>query len=110
MKLVRKLTLALLGGIAVIIAAETYLSVRRFVDFYDSDVRRDLRVIGRLLSAEIESEWPQYGPTAAIRLVQRADTDEPTLSLRWVSFDAGPPSDFPADLAQDLLARMRAGT
>jgi len=109
MKLVRKLTLALLGGIAVIVAAETYLSVRRFVDFYDSDVRRDLRVIGRLLSAEIESEWPQYGPTAAMRLVQRADTDEPTLSLRWVSFDAGPPSDVPTDLAQDLLARMRAG-
>jgi len=109
MKLVRKLTLALFGGIAIIVAAETYLSVRLFVDFYDADVRRDLRVIGRLLSGEIESEWPQSGPNAAIRLVQRADANDPMLTLHWVTFDAGLPSDIPSDLAQHLLDRMRAG-
>lgn len=61
MKLVRKLTLTLLSGIGVVFAADSYLSVQQFVHFYDADVRRDLRVIGRVLSTEIEKAWPESG-------------------------------------------------
>jgi two-component system NtrC family sensor kinase len=109
MRLVRKLTLALLGGIAIIFAAETYLSVQLFVHFYDADARRDLRVIGRVLSDEIEHAWPQDGPGTALRLVQQADAGDPTLQLRWVTFDAGMPSDLPLDLAPLLLQQLRGG-
>ena len=109
MKLVRRLTLTLLAGIAVVYAAETYLIVQQFIHFYDADTRRDLRVIERVLSAEIEKAWPEDGLGEVMRLIQEADDRDDSLQLSWVPFDAGPPRDLPPAQADALLARMNEG-
>ena len=53
MRLVRKLTLALLAGFAVILAVQAWLSMREFAEAYESDVARDHRVMGRALAAAV---------------------------------------------------------
>ncbi len=100
MKLVRRLTLTLLCGIGFLFTIDTYLSIRNFARFYDDDVRRDLRMVGRALASEAERLWPSYGAAEARRLVDVADERHREVSIAWLDYREGQPSDLPPDVVQ----------
>jgi putative lipase involved disintegration of autophagic bodies len=99
MNLVRRLTLTLLCGIGLLFAIDTYLSIRNFARFYDDDVRRDLRMVGRALASEAERLWPRFGVSDARRLVAAADERHPDVSIHWIDYGEGRPSELPEDVA-----------
>jgi len=103
MKLVPKLTVSLLLGIGVVFGIDTYLSIRRFAQFYDADALRDLRVIGRTLSLEVEKSWPRGGQADAERLVRVADIRDPDLRISWRSLDPRHASRLSPELAELLV-------
>lgn len=69
MKIVPKLTLALIAGTCLILAANGYVRVRREVTFFEADRLRDHEMIGRALSAAASSVWKAEGRGPALASV-----------------------------------------
>ncbi len=109
MRLARKLILALVLGITLVMAANAVLQVRRETALFDDDARQDQQAVGRVLQSAVEMIWPTQGETAARQLIAEASRDNPTLAMRWVSLA---PNSLPGDLplvAPDRLTPLAAG-
>lgn len=87
MRLVRRLTLLLLLIIGVVFAADTYLSIRQHLEIFDSDLRRDERLLGRALAHAVELVWQERDQEAALDLVQGADDRQGEVRIRLVHLD-----------------------
>jgi two-component system NtrC family sensor kinase len=109
MKLARKLTLALLLGITLVMTGNAVFQVRREGTLFDVDSRRDQHAVGRVLRAAVETIWPAEGEAAARRLIAEASMDNPDLVMRWVSLaPASPAGDAPL-VARDRLDAVAGG-
>jgi signal transduction histidine kinase len=97
MRLVRKLTLALLAGFAVIFALQAWLSMDEFAAAYEADITRDHKVMGRALAAAVAASLRDHGPNSAVSMIAEADARELQTEIRWVHLQAPPASpDAPA--------------
>ena len=85
MRLTRKLTLALMLGITLVMAANALLQVRRENALFDIDSRRDQQAVGSVLHTAVEHIWLAAGEGAAQQLIQEASQINPDLTMRWVS-------------------------
>jgi hypothetical protein len=47
MQVVRRLTVVLLAGVVLLLAVQTWVSTREFIEFYEDDVVRDQVLLGR---------------------------------------------------------------
>jgi signal transduction histidine kinase len=90
MKLVAKLTLALVLGTSIVLALFGYRSVRRERALIDEYRHREDRAVAHAVSAAVADVWRARGPAAALRLLAAADARDDGLTLRWVWLD-GPP-------------------
>jgi two-component system NtrC family sensor kinase len=96
MRLTRKLTLALVLGITLVMAANALFQVRRENALFDVDSSRDQQVVGRVLHTAVELLWPAAGEVAAQQLIREASTRNSELIMRWVSLVPGAsPQDAP---------------
>ena len=77
MRLTRKLTLALMLGITLVMAANALLQVRRENALFDIDSRRDQQAVGSVLHTAVEHIWLAAGEGAAQQLIQEASQDQP---------------------------------
>ena len=104
MRLVRKLTLALLAGFAVIFALQAWLSMDEFAQAYDADITRDHKVMGRALAAAVAASLRDHGPNSAISMIAEADARELQTEIRWVHLQAAPGSpDAPALPREEVI-------
>lgn len=87
MRLVRRLTVALLGAFAVLFAAQAWLGIREFVESYEADSARDHRVLARALSAAASAVWVRDGQAAALDVIEAANEREPSTRIRIVAVD-----------------------
>jgi two-component system, NtrC family, sensor kinase len=85
MKLIPKLTLALVGGICVILAINGYLRVLRERRYFEADRLRDHDLIGRALGAAAAAVWKSDGEQAAVRAIDAVNRHFATVQIRWVS-------------------------
>ena len=69
MKLVRKLTLTLVLAITAILAVHGYIEIRREIEHYETDMREDQRIIGRVLRPALTSVWRSQGEARALALL-----------------------------------------
>jgi len=86
-KLARKLTLALVAAIFVVMAAYAYVQTRHEVMLFDVDVQRS-RWFGRGTAAAIEEIWQQGGEARAMELLETISSGNPAREMRWVWLDA----------------------
>ena len=82
MKLVPKLALALFAGVVVVVAGLTAWQIRREIELFDEDVRRDQRIVGITAGASLSSRRTRDDAT---RLAQRVDESRETIRVRYVS-------------------------
>src|SRR5690348_2578701 len=82
MRLVPKLAMALLAGVFLVVALLAAWRVRRELAEFDSDIRRDHRVIG-LTAAAAVSKVPTRQD--AVRLVESIDATREAMHIRFVS-------------------------
>ncbi len=105
MRLVTKLVVLLIAGICAILSVDGYVTVRREVNLFDAEVRRDARVVGQVLDLAIGEVWATQGKARALELIDHADREIPEVHLRWVASDdavAEPAPHLPAALSQAL--------
>jgi len=81
-KLVPKLALALFAGVVVVVAGLTAWQIRREIDLFDEDVRRDQRIVGITAGASLSSRRTREDAT---RLARRVDESRETIRVRYVS-------------------------
>lgn len=82
MKLVPKLALALFAGVVVVVAGLTAWQIRREIELFDQDVRRDQRIVGITAGASLSSQRTRDD---AARLARRVDESRETIRVRYVS-------------------------
>ena len=87
MKLVQKLTLALILGISVVLAFNGYFRVRREVALFQSERSREHKLVGLALSAAFAAVWRAEGQGHALAMLEQASAREDEMSIRWVPAD-----------------------
>jgi two-component system NtrC family sensor kinase len=83
MKLARKLIAALALLLITMLAVSGYLGVRREVDLFKSDMRRDHEVLGAVLGRAITAAWERGGRPEALQVLHQLTGDE-TPAVGWL--------------------------
>ncbi len=107
MRLARRLTLALLLGIAVVMAVSASLQVSRERELFASDTAADELEIARAVRAAVGFIASSDGVERAEALVRAVDAAERRTRLRWIALDETRPEA--AHLDADAVAALRAG-
>jgi signal transduction histidine kinase len=93
-RLTLKLALALLPGILLVLAASSYLEMRRDVASFDVDSRQDDLLIGKVVTAAMDRIWNSSGHDQAVAYVGEVSARRHTsLQFRWL--EAGALSGLP---------------
>jgi two-component system NtrC family sensor kinase len=89
MKLARKLSLGLFAGVLLVVALTAYQRMMREISLFDTDMRRDQRLIATTLAEALDDVWRAEGEARVLDLVRRADVAKEDLYIRWVRLDPG---------------------
>src|SRR5215468_1591395 len=109
MKLIHKLTIAIVLGITLVMAGNALFQVRREAELFDADSSHDQHTVGRVLRASVQAVWRADGEQAARRLIADANESNTDLTLRWVSLEPDPaPADAP-EVPRERLPAVLAG-
>jgi two-component system NtrC family sensor kinase len=83
MKLVPKLTLALVTAMCGVLLVNGYYRVKREVGYAEADRVRDHEMVGRALGAAFAAVWRSEGRASAMRVVDEA-AGHFAMKIRWV--------------------------
>jgi two-component system NtrC family sensor kinase len=92
MRLVLKLTLALVAAMCAVLGVHAYLQVTRELELIRSDMRRNQYAMGRAFAVAVRQLWREAGEERAVELVDRLNEREKRVRVRWVWLD-GPAGD-----------------
>jgi two-component system, NtrC family, sensor kinase len=92
MRLAHRLGLLIALAVAVVLAANGYFRMRREIQSFDDDIRRDHQVLGEALAAAAASVASRGDPESAIRFVNGATSRHHHITTRWVPHRAGAPA------------------
>ncbi|WP_437936641.1 sensor histidine kinase [Sorangium sp. So ce341] len=109
MKLARKLTLALVFGVFLVLALSAYVQIRKEARIFENDVQRDHHTMGRVLAAAVSEVWRSEGQARALRLVDDANERERQVDIRWVWLDEQASEAYRPGLAPELLVPASMG-
>jgi signal transduction histidine kinase len=84
MKIVPKLTLALVAGTCAVLAVNGYFRVRREVRIFEADRRHDHEMIGRSLGASVASIWRSEGEGPALSTLDAVNRRFDRIHVRFV--------------------------
>jgi signal transduction histidine kinase len=107
LKLVRRLTVALLAAIGVVFALDAAMSVRSHLELFERDLRRDERLLGGALEPAVTEAWRDHGQAYAIELVRKIDQRRDGLRVRLVLLDAQPGEPLAPAVPNLALAAVR---
>jgi two-component system NtrC family sensor kinase len=83
-RLALKVVLATVLGTLAVLVVFGYLRMRRELALFDSDIRQDHALIGTTLALCVASTWSASGAERALGLVEQANADRESLTIRWV--------------------------
>jgi signal transduction histidine kinase len=84
MKIVPKLTAALVAGTCIILAVNGWLRVRRERSFFETDRIRDHEMVGRSLEVAAAAVWKSDGEDAAIHAIDAVSSHSKNVRIRWI--------------------------
>ena len=93
MRLTRKVLLALIASVVLILGLAAWVQVQREVDLFDRDTARDHEVLGRILAVAVARTWQIDGEAAARALLDEESRRSGRMRFRWL---AAAPSAVPA--------------
>lgn len=86
MKLAAKLVSILVVVITILLSIDGYLLVQRETKLVESDIQRDMLILGRTLKVLISEVWGRSGREHALSLIE--DVEDSPVRIRWVWLDA----------------------
>ncbi len=92
MRLAPKLTVFLVGAMAVVLALDAWVGAEREKDLLETDIRTDGQNIGRVLAGAVSEVWRVDGRERALQVVQDANSSAGAIRVRWVESNAAPGS------------------
>jgi signal transduction histidine kinase len=107
LKLVRRLTLAILAAIGTVFLIEAAFSVRSHLEIFERDIRRDERLLGGALVPAVAQAWRDHGRDYAVELVRTIDQSDNGLRIRLVLLDAQPGEPQAPAVPRLALAAVR---
>jgi len=110
MRLTAKLVSALLVIVAVSLATNAYITVRKAAEFFEADMKRQAALTGKALGDLTEEVWRLSGKEHALEMLDQANARRPHMEIRWVWLDtpAGSPDAAVApENVQDDIAQGR---
>lgn len=89
MKLARRIAMALIAVMSLLLAVSGWIRVRSEVHTFDVDTRRDHEILGRALGSMVAASWARVGEVEAHARLREADRSDLGLGLdgvvvRWV--------------------------
>lgn len=103
MKLVPKLTIALVLVTCAVLAVNGYFRVRREVAFFEADRSREHEMIGRSLGAAVGAIWKSQGEQAALQTIGSVDSHFTKVHIHWLEVNES------GQLTRVALAQAPAG-
>jgi signal transduction histidine kinase len=107
MKIVTKLTAALVAGTCIILSVNGLLRVRRERRFYEADRIHDHEMVGRSLEAAAAAVWKSDGEGAAVAAIKAVSSHSKNVRIRWIPLPQAGSGDIHLDPA--ALAALPAG-
>jgi two-component system NtrC family sensor kinase len=102
MRLVQKLSLALIVTTTTILAIAGVLRVYREVRVLEFDRMRDHHVIGRSVGSAIAAVWRSDGQARALAVLEQSNIPSGRLQMRWVWLDGDASGPKPAFDAKEI--------
>ena len=90
MKLAFKLVSVLVLEIIFLLAIDGYLSVKREIKLFDTEMKREALQIGHAMKDLIVEVWHTSGQRRVMQLIDAANKEEHLANIRWVWLDASP--------------------
>jgi len=109
MKLTAKFVSLIVLAVVVVVAWEGYASVRREVQLFDSDMRRDAHLLGRSLRVVLTDVWKSDGAERALQLVEDANEQKHLMQIRWIWLDAKPGTPYAPQMRREDLEEVARG-
>jgi signal transduction histidine kinase len=94
MRLARKLILATLVGMALVLAASAYFRITRELELFERDMIMDHGVLAQTLANAIPRVWAEKGRAEALSLLENVSTPDGRFRVRWVDGDVPPAPAF----------------
>jgi hypothetical protein len=108
MRLARKLILAVVSGMLLIVIAHDYTAVREDIHDYQQSIASDVATLGHGLSITLAQVVNDSGPAAAEALLARRNLDD-WIRIRWAELDVPPTDRRAIDLPEPMVAALRQG-
>jgi len=84
MKLTIKIMSLIFLGIIILLAADGYLSIKREINLFDNDMKRNAHLLGNTVKELTLDTWHDAGQNRALELIKRVDREENHMRIRWV--------------------------
>ncbi|HXX68298.1 MAG TPA: ATP-binding protein [Polyangiaceae bacterium] len=107
MKIVPKLTAALVAGTCIILGVNGCLRVRRERHYFEADRIRDHEMVGRSLVVAAAAIWKADGEAAAIQTIDAVSRHSKSVRIRWIPFEPG--REAAAELGPAVARTLAAG-
>jgi two-component system NtrC family sensor kinase len=91
MRLARKLILATLAGIALVLAINAYFRIARELELFERDMTQDHAVLAQTLAQAITRVWEVKGRDEALSLLGQVGTPDGRFKVRWFEGQAPAP-------------------
>jgi signal transduction histidine kinase len=108
MRLARKLILAVVIGIVLVVIARDYSAVREDLRLYQARIDDDVATLGYGLSVTLAQVVRDSGPEAAESLIERRNEGD-RIRIRWVAIDVPATDKRAVDLPPEAIAELRRG-
>lgn len=107
MKIIPKLTAALVAGTCVILGTNGALRVRRERRFFEAEHVREHEMVGRSLETAAAAVWKSDGQQAAVDAIDAASRHSSNLTIRWIPLSSTPGQN--TDIDPTTIRGLRTG-
>jgi two-component system NtrC family sensor kinase len=84
MKLTIKIMSLIFLGIIALLVVDGYISVKREINLFDNDMKRNAYLLGNTVKELTLDTWHEVGRNRALELIKRVDRKENHMRIRWV--------------------------
>lgn len=109
MKLAFKLVSVLILEIILLLAVDGYLSVKREIKLFDTEMKREALQIGYAMKDLVVEVWRKSGQRRAMQLIEAANKEEHLANIRWVWLGASPNGQNRPRVPLEKLEPVRQG-
>jgi two-component system NtrC family sensor kinase len=108
MRLARKLILAVVGAIVLVVIAHDYAAIKADIRDHQERVADDVATMGYGLSFTLSQVLAASGPEATETLIARRNQGA-RVQIRWVALDVPPTDKRAVELPPEMIADLRRG-